>query len=83
MCGPWSLTFVHIECYGADSDPDHALRMVEELNGLGVQGKIISVLCVGDKQVSKVQQCTAVYCCTWAKTAYRKREGEQKLLGQF
>lgn len=36
--------------------------MVEELNGLGVQGKIISVLCVGDRQraqVTKVQQCTA------------------------
>lgn len=60
--GPWLLTFVHVERYGADSDPDHALRMVEELNGLGVQGKIISVLCVGDRQraqVSKVRQSTA------------------------
>lgn len=49
MRGPWLLTFVHIERYGADSNPDHALGMVEELNGLGVEGKIISVLCVGDR----------------------------------
>lgn len=42
---PWPLTFVDVERYGADSYPDHALRMVEKLNGLSVQGKIISVLC--------------------------------------
>lgn len=62
LCVPWLLTFVHVERYGADSDPDHALRMVEKLNGFGVQGKIISVLYVGDKeraQVSQVQQCLA------------------------
>lgn len=38
------LTFVHIERDGPDCDPDHALRVVEKLNGLRVQGKIISVL---------------------------------------
>lgn len=38
------LTFVHIECDSPDRDPDHALWVVEKLNGLRVQGKIISVL---------------------------------------
>ncbi len=36
--------------------------MVEKLNGLGVQGKVISVLCVGDREgapVSKAQHCIA------------------------
>lgn len=56
MCGSRLLTFVHVERNGADSDPDHALRMVEELNGLGVQGKIISVLCVGDRQGAQVSK---------------------------
>lgn len=39
-----SLTFIHIECDSPDCDPDHALWVVEKLNGLRVQGKIISVL---------------------------------------
>lgn len=38
------LTFVHIECDSPDRNPDHALWVVEKLNGLRVQGKIISVL---------------------------------------
>lgn len=42
--GSRSLTFIHIECDRPDRDPDHALWMVEKLNGLRVQGKIISVL---------------------------------------
>lgn len=45
-----ALTFVDVECDGADCDADHAFRVVEKLNGLGVQGKVISVLCVGDRE---------------------------------
>lgn len=55
-----ALTFVDVECDGPDCDADHAFRMVEKLNGLGVQGKVISVLCVGDREgasVSKAQYC--------------------------
>lgn len=57
-----ALTFVDVESDGADCDADHAFRVVEKLNGLGVQGKVISVLCVGDREgapVSKAQHCTA------------------------
>lgn len=56
-----ALTFVDVECDGADCDSDHAFRVVEKLNGLGVQGKVISVLCVGDREgapVSKAEHCT-------------------------
>lgn len=56
-----ALTFVDVECDGPDCDADHAFRMVEKLNGLGVQGKVISVLCVGDREgasVSKAQYCS-------------------------
>lgn len=56
---PWPLTFVDVERYGADSYPDHALRMVEELNGLSVQGKIISVLC-GRQRESRWEKCNSV-----------------------
>lgn len=43
--GAWPvLTFVHIESDSPDCNPDHALWVVEKLNGLRVQGKIISVL---------------------------------------
>lgn len=38
------LTFVYIECDSPNRDPDHAFWVVEKLNGLRVQGKIISVL---------------------------------------
>lgn len=45
LCGANDLlTFVHIERDRPDCDPDHALWVVEKLNGLRVQGKIISVL---------------------------------------
>lgn len=57
-----ALTFVDVECDGPDCDADHAFRVVEKLNGLGVQGKVISVLCVGDREgaaVSKARYCTA------------------------
>lgn len=50
------LTFVNIERDGPDCDADHAFGVVEKLNGLGVQGKVISVLCVGDKKVVLVSQ---------------------------
>lgn len=62
MCACVALTFVDVECDGADCDSDHAFRVVEKLNGLGVQGKVISVLCVGDREgvpVSKAEHCTA------------------------
>lgn len=61
-CVLLALTFVDVESDGADCDADHAFRVVEKLNGLGVQGKVISVLCVGDREgapVSKAQHCTA------------------------
>lgn len=61
-CVLLALTFVDVECDGADCDADHAFRVVEKLNGLGVQGKVISVLCVGDREgapVSKAWHCTA------------------------
>ncbi len=57
-----ALTFVDVECDGADCDADHAFWVVEKLNRLGVQGKVISVLCVGDREgapVSKAQHCIA------------------------
>lgn len=44
------LTFVDVERDGADGDADHAFGVVEKLNGLGVQGKVISVLCVEDRE---------------------------------
>lgn len=47
-----ALTFVDVERNGSDCDADHALRVVEELNGLGVQGKIVSVLCERDRVVN-------------------------------
>lgn len=53
-----ALTFIDVECDRTNCDADHAFRVVEKLNGLGVQGKVISVLCVGDREgalVSKAQ----------------------------
>lgn len=50
------LTFVDVECDGADCNPDHAFRVVEKLNGFGVQGKVISVLCVGDREEAPVSK---------------------------
>ena len=38
------LTFVDVEGQGADGDADHTLRMVEELDGFCVQGKVIGML---------------------------------------
>lgn len=72
-CVLLALTFVDVECDGADCDADHAFRVVEKLNGLGVQGKVISVLCVGDREgapVSKAWHCTAAL----RKTTERERE---------
>lgn len=54
--GLLALTFVDVECDGADCDSDHAFRVVEKLNGLGVQGKVISVLCVGDREGAPVSK---------------------------
>ena len=45
-----ALTFVDVECDCADGDAHHALGVIEELDGLRVQGKVISVLCVGDRE---------------------------------
>lgn len=55
-----ALTFVDVECDGPDCDADHAFRMVEKLNGLGVQGKVISVLCVGDREGGVGEQGTVL-----------------------
>ena len=38
------LTLVDIECEGPYCDPHHALTVVEELDGLCVQGKVPQVL---------------------------------------
>lgn len=35
---------VDVEGKGSDSDPDHALAVVEEFDGLRVQGKVVRVL---------------------------------------
>ena len=40
------LHSVHVEGEGPDSNPDHALAMVEELDGLCVQGEVVGVLIV-------------------------------------
>lgn len=74
-CMLLTLTFVDVECDGADCDADHAFRVVEKLNGLGVQGKVISVLFVGDREgapVSKVRHCTAAL--RWSVTTERREQ---------
>ena len=68
-----ALTFVDIECDGADCDADHAFRVVEKLNGLGVQGKVISVLCVGDKRWGVGEQGTALQHRPQATNDHRER----------
>lgn len=72
------LTFVDVECDGADCDPDHAFWVVEKLNGFGVQGKVISVLRVGDREEVPVSK--AVHRQTQAASDSREREeaAEQK-----
>lgn len=67
-CVLLALTFIDIECDGADCDAYHAFRVVEKLNGLGVQGKVISVLCVGERAS---EQGTALHCCTQNIDAHR------------
>lgn len=76
-CVLLALTFVDVESDGADCDADHAFRVVEKLNGLGVQGKVISVLCVGDREgapVSKAQHCTAALRPQMTRERERQRE---------
>lgn len=70
------LTFVDVECDGADCDADHAFRVVEKLNGLGVQGKVISVLCVGDREGGAGEQGTALHRRAQATNDHRERETE-------
>lgn len=53
-----ALTFVYVERDGADGDADHAFWVVEKLNGFGVQGKVISVLCVGDREEAPVSKAS-------------------------
>lgn len=72
-----ALTFVDVECNGTNCDADHAFGVVEKLNGLGVQGKVISVLCVGDREgamVSKAQYCTTVLRSQMTTERERERE---------
>lgn len=71
-----ALTFVDVECDGADCDADHAFRVVEKLNGLGVQGKVISVLCVGDREGGAGEQGKALH--RRAQATYGHREGERE-----
>lgn len=85
-CSLLALTFVDVECDGADCDADHAFRVVEKLNGLGVQGKVISVLCVGDREgapVSKARHCTAVLRpqTTTERETERKQLADTEILG--
>ena len=61
------LTFVHIESDSPDRDPDHALWVVEKLNGLRVQGKIISVLEAWETESADVN--------TPARTSHSERRG--------
>ena len=54
------FTFVDIKSESPDRYSNHALRMVEELDGFGVQGKVILVL--NDKRKKrltnhKLEQC--------------------------
>lgn len=67
------LTFVDIECDGADCDADHAFGVVEKLNGLGVQGKVISVLCVEDREGAPMNKDTALHRRTQATNDQRER----------
>ncbi len=87
-CVLLALTFVDVECDGADCDADHTFRVVEKLNGLGVQGKVISVLCVGDREgapVSKAQHCTAALRpqSTTERERERKQLVETEILGSM
>ena len=38
------LDTVDVEREGSDGDPDHALAVVEELDGLGIEREIVGVL---------------------------------------
>lgn len=71
-----ALTFVDVECDGADCDADHAFGMVEKLNGLGVQGKVISVLCVGDRKGAPVSKAQLQGPCSGHTQPQRERERE-------
>lgn len=78
-----ALTFVDVECDGSDCDADHAFRVVEKLNGLGVQGKVISVLCVGDREwtlVSKTRHCTILLRMQMTTERERKLLKETRVL---
>lgn len=78
------LTFIDVQCDGTNCDADHAFRVVEKLNGLSVQGKVISVLCVGDREgarVSKAQYWTTVlrpYMTTERDREREKAAGRDK-----
>lgn len=74
-CVSPALTFVDVECDGADRDANHAFRVVEKLNGLGVQGKVISVLCVGDREGALVSKTRH-----WRQDANDHRERTAGLL---
>jgi len=43
---PSILTFIHVECEGSNGDADHALAVLEELDGLRVEGEVPEVLVV-------------------------------------
>lgn len=53
-----ALTFVDVERDGANCDANHAFWVVEKLNGFGVQGKVISVLRVGDREEAPVSKAS-------------------------
>ena len=43
---PLVLNLVHVEAEGPDRYPDHALAVVEELDGLGVEGEVVIMLVI-------------------------------------
>lgn len=52
--------------------------MVEKLNGFGVQGKVISVLCVGDREEAPVSKAS----CSQAQ-AINDRENKEAAGQEF
>ena len=50
------LTFIDIEGDGSDCDADHALRMIEELDGFCVQREIIGMLKEYDEGYKRYKQ---------------------------
>ena len=43
---PSPLTSIHIQSQSPNSNPDHTLTVLEELDGFGVEGKVSEVLVI-------------------------------------